>query len=453
MSNEVIKEMVTVQDVIKQDGVDDRPNQLKLEVGEFNKFTGVSETFNINLTRTNDDGKFDKKKLKRAFDILEEQTDEELEVPKNVSMTSVKEALKPIKGKEIEIYVGEREVKNEENETTGYANYYTLFEPRSFEFINANKSVSDLVDQRGIQSGDKIKAKPVAFTIEHNNSVFEGGKRKEAQMIEESETRYGLAKYIYGILQKDEESTNAKQARERLTDYMNKYKNANGEFIGTTSGILKAVNMFSKNKNTEGVDRYVKMMLGNMLNSNQSEGRIHASSVRLLINVDGEKEDDIYKTKALKELSFPAHGEKYKVTFNPKDTNFMEFAKFIEPLYSIDAIKEDDFEELQKMTNPYDIINKLEEVIKRENLIAHLSVGNVSNNYFFNLLNLEHSDEEINIQASNQQDTKDEPMNESMNEPMNEVSETQEQANEEENNPFVKEDGSSLEIDDDDLPF
>src|SRR5699024_10419365 len=124
----------------------------------------MEEQYTVALARTGDgDKKFDTNQVKKAFDVLSEQTGETLEVPDSISKTSVEKALKSIKGKEIELYVGTIEATEYDQDTETYKvvgekNYHSLY-PVNYNsgggFINPTNSVSELTEI-GYKEGDVL---------------------------------------------------------------------------------------------------------------------------------------------------------------------------------------------------------------------------------------------------------------------------------------------------------
>ena len=140
----------------------------------------------------------------------------------------------------------------------------------------------------------------------------------------------------------------------------------------------------------------------------------------------------------------------------------MEYAKFTEPLYRMGALTMDDLTEIKDMNKWFDIMNKIQEIIEREGLVAKVSIDSVGgSNHFVHLLGFEYDDgqtkdvekegdplkQEAKKQASNEEvatePKQDTPQKEA-------VASKDEVAN---NNPFAKEDGTPIDISNEDLPF
>lgn len=437
--------------------------QLRLAFTEENKFTGMEEQYTVSLVRTGDgDKKFDPNQLKKAFSVLSEQTGETLEVPDSISKTSVEKALKPIKNKQIELFVGTIEAKEydkdiESYKVVGEKNYHSLY-PISNDggggFIKPTNSVGDLTEH-GYKEGDVIYVNPVGINVELNTKYFKNNKPHDAKLIEGSETRYGFAGTLWKML-KGDSGDEATKSRERLEKYMNSAKDKDGNFIGSTGKIIQAINIPGEtNTRREDFDEVLMMNLDKLLDEKKTSGRANVGTVRLVFSLDELGDDKTFKSKQLKESRYPKN-ENYVTTFNPDDTNFMEFSKFTEPLYQLGALTNDDFEEIKGMTSPYAIVGKIVEVIEREQLVAKVILDSIGGkNHYVNVLAFEYPKEpkaEPKTDDTQSEDTskevEDTPKEDKKSEPKAEPKEEPKETSKE-GSPF----DTGIDIDDDDLPF
>lgn len=465
------QEQVTV--LAKLDGViafepreDDEKQikQLRLAFTEENKFTGMEEQYTVALARTGDgDKKFDTNQVKKAFDVLSEQTGETLEVPDSISKTSVEKALKSIKGKEIELYVGTIEATEYDQDTETYKvvgekNYHSLYPVNNNSgggFIKPTNSVSELTEI-GYKEGDVLHVNPVGLNVEKNTKYFKNNKPHDAKLLEGSETRYGFAGTLWKML-KGDDGEEATKSRERLEKYMNSAKDKDGNFIGSTGKIIQAINIPGETNNRrEDFDEVLMMNLDKLLDDRKTSGRANTGTVRLIFSLDELGNDKTFKSKQLKESRYPKN-ENYVTTFNPDDTNFMEFSKFTEPLYQLGALSSDDFEEIKGMTSPYEIVGKLVEVIERENLVAKVALDSISGqNHYVNLLGFEYPKEQpkqdepkANESATEQESNNEEPKEKTKEQPKEEPKEQPKEEQAKGDSPF----DTGIDISDDDLPF
>lgn len=459
MTEETNEVIVNIADVISKE-YEGQPTRLKLEVTEDNIFTGKTEVLSVALTESESlEGKdFKRDKLEKAFETISNYTGVELEVPKSISKTSVANALKPVKGKSLEVYIGTGVNKNRNDVEAGTYTYHSLYEPSDgFEYLTANSKISDLMamDDR-FKKGTVFTVKPIGFQGEINNKYFQDGQPFDAEMLEESKTRIGFARALYKILKNDENDL-AKNIQKRLTDYI-KQNEIDGDFVGTTGGIIQQVGVFSdQSKNAKKLDEITVMNLEKTLSPQKRTGRAYTGTVRLIFEVDGF-EGKTFKSRPLKEAKIPL-SETFVTTFNPEDTNFMEFSKFTEPLYRLGALTMDDLKEIKGMDKWYDIMNKIQNIIIENNLVAKVSIDTVSDNYFVNLIGFEYndsegSDDEPSIEKEG--DTLEQNAKEQASKEQEKVEEPQETPKEEapkedakKDNPFEK----GLDISDDDLPF
>lgn len=454
MTENVKETIVTIADVISKE-YEGQPTRLKLEVTEDNMFTGKTEVSSVALTESESlEGKdFKRDKLEKAFNRIADYTGVELEMPKSISKTSVANALKPVKGKSLEVFIGTGVNKNENDVEEGTFTYHSLYEPtEGFEYLNANSKISDLmsIDDR-FKEGTVFTVKPLGFQGEINTKYFQDGKPHDAEMLEETKTRIGFARTLYKIL-KGDDSDYAKDIQKRLEKYINQ-NTIDDKFVGSTGGIIQQVGVFSdQSKNAKKLDDVTVMNLEKTLSNQKRSGRAYTGTVRLIFEVDGF-DGKTFKSRPLKEAKIP-RSETFVTTFNPEDTNFMEFAKFTEPLYRLGVLTMDDLNEIKGMTKWFDIMNKITDVITENNLVAKVSIDSVSSNYFVNLIGFEFdegqgSDIEKEGDALEQEAKKQASKEQ---EKVEETQETKQEAPKEEikkDNPFEK----GIDISDDDLPF
>lgn len=431
--------------------------KLRLAFVEENQFTGMSEEYTIALTQTGDGEKqYDEKRLAKALNVLNEQTGEEIEVPKSISKTSVEKVLKPIKGKEINLYVGTIDDVQYDEESSSYKvvgekTYHSLYpvgQGGGNSFIKPTSSVSELIES-GYSEGDVLHVNPIGINVEFNTKYFKNNKPHDAELLQGSETRYGFAGTLWKMLKADsgEEAT---KSRERLEKYMNSAKDKDGNFIGSTGKIIQAINIPGEtNRRRNDFDEVLMMNLDKMLDDRKTNGRANTGSIRLIFTVDSEGKDKTFKSRQLKESRYPKN-ENYVTTFNPDDTTFMEFAKFVEPLYQMGALTQEDFEEIKQMTSPFEITGKLTSVIQREGLIAKVVLDSVGgSNHYVNVVGFEFPKEEP--QAEPKEETNEEPKAEQPKEeePKEQPKEEPKAEQPEEENVF----NNGIDIDNDDLPF
>src|SRR5699024_10866959 len=158
-----------------------------------------------------------------------------------------------------------------------------------------------------------------------------------------------------------------------------------------------------------------------------------------------------------------------KATFNPDDTNFYEFRKFIEPLFRLGALSHEDVKDMKDDTNHFSILNRLTDTLIDNSIMAQVHVLSSGENYSADVLTLEHPSEnevskgtkdyrsdEIDEPSNNDETStettattesdviKDEPKQEPVK------SENDDTSTSDEDNPFKS---GAIDIDDDDLPF
>lgn len=456
--NETKSTIVEIADVISKE-YEGQPTRLKLEVTEDNLFTGKSEVSSVALTESESlEGKdFKRDKLEKAFNRISDYTGVELEVPKSISKTSVTNALKPVKGKSLEVFIGTGVNKNENDVEEGTFTYHSLYEPsEGFEYLTANSKISDLMamDDR-FKEGTVFTVKPIGFQGEINTKYFQDGKPHDAEMLEETKTRIGFARTLYKIL-KGEDSDYAKKIQDRLTKYINQ-NTIDDKFVGSTGGIIQQVGVFSdQSKNAKYLDDVTVMNLEKTLSNQKRSGRAYTGTVRLIFEVDGF-EGKTFKSRPLREAKIP-RSETFVSTFNPEDTNFMEFAKFTEPLYRLGALTMDDLKEIKGMDKWYDIMNKITDIIIDNNLVAKVSIDSVSDNYFVNLIGFEYDDSA----SSNDEPVIEKEGDELEQKAKKQAVQEQEKVEKPQETPQetpkekVKKDSpfeAGLDINDDDLPF
>ena len=403
MTENVKETIVTIADVISKE-YEGQPTRLKLEVTEDNLFTGKKEVSSVALTESESvEGKdFKRDKLEKAFKRISDYTETELEVPKSISKTSVTNALKPVKGQSLEVFIGTGVNKNEDGVEEGTFSYHSLYEPsEGFEYLSANAKISDLMamDER-FKKGTVFTVKPIGFQGEINTKYFQDGRPHDAEMLEETRTRIGFARALYKIL-KGDDSDYAKKIQDRLTKYINQ-NTIDDKFVGSTGGIIQQVGIFSdQSKNAKHLDDVTVMNLEKTLSSQKRSGRAYTGTVRLIFEIDGI-EGKTFKSRPLKEAKIPLN-ETFVSTFNPEDTNFMEFAKFTEPLYRLGALTMDDLKEIKGMNKWYDIMNKITDVITENHLVAKVSIDAVSDNYFVNLIGFEYDNGDNSDETSHEE--------------------------------------------------
>lgn len=439
-------------------------HSLKLELVQDNIFTGLQDKFEVKLTESETVGESDYKadKLEKAFDTISEKTGVELKVPKKISVAEIKKAIKPVVGQSIEVFIGEAEQKDSKGNIQGTIRYHSLYEGQEITYLRSNASISELMDYRtDLKDNVKFLVKPVGFSMEQNTKYFDGNNNAhDAEMVEGTETRKGLATAIFNILKKDGKQDVSPELQQQLTDYMNQAKDAEGNFIGTTSGILKSVGVFtSKNFLAKRLEPTTVFLLASLLDAQQTTGRAWTASLRLIFSVNGAPSDKLFKTRALKEAPYDKKGEIFAATFNPKDTNFREFSKFIQPLYETGAMTQEDVAAIRETTKWHEIVNKIEEVIEREGLYAEVSISTAANNKTVNLLGFK-KPSESDIVVGNVEKPEREPVEDAQDdatdtvetvEPTPPVTDVVQDAPKNDN-PFVNATGP-IDISDDDLPF
>lgn len=456
MTENVKETIVTIADVISKE-YEGQPTRLKLEVTEDNLFTGKKEVSSVALTESESvEGKdFKRDKLEKAFKRISDYTETELEVPKSISKTSVTNALKPVKGQSLEVFIGTGVNKNEDGVEEGTFSYHSLYEPsEGFEYLSANAKISDLMamDER-FKKGTVFTVKPIGFQGEINTKYFQDGRPHDAEMLEETRTRIGFARALYKIL-KGDDSDYAKKIQDRLTKYINQ-NTIDDKFVGSTGGIIQQVGIFSdQSKNAKHLDDVTVMNLEKTLSSQKRSGRAYTGTVRLIFEIDGI-EGKTFKSRPLKEAKIPLN-ETFVSTFNPEDTNFMEFAKFTEPLYRLGALTMDDLKEIKGMNKWYDIMNKITDVITENHLVAKVSIDAVSDNYFVNLIGFEYDNGDNSDETSHEEpmiekekDDTEQNTKETSSQEKEEVESSQNNDTVQKDNPFEK----GIDISDDDLPF
>lgn len=466
---EFITENANIEGVIVKDP-ENYPKELRLVLVQSNKFTGASDEFDVSLSRYDNDKKaYDSEKIKKAFEKIAQDTGKELEVPESITKDSVAKALKDVKGESIEVFVGEYDRKDKDGNLQSTETYKSLFEPVKFEssFVRKTHDIEDLINELPINDfNQKVRVRPIAIQNQDMRKYFSNGKFSDAEVIEDTKTRLGFAQKVAAILKKDE-SENAQKALNRLTEYVKTHTDSEGNFFGTSSGIIKTSGVFSpKSYQVKGMDEYTKTVIPNMINEQQVSGRANLSTVRLYFVSDELGDDKVFRTRPLKELIFDQKGEQLAVTFNPDDTNFFEFAKFLEPLYRLNFISDEKVNELRNETNPYTFINTITEAFIENSVMANVKASVVSGNATASILNLETPTEEElskgtkDFRGQKSDESKDDKPSEeksdvSQAEPKEEVkAEPKEEAKAEtkDGNPFATS-GDISDINDDDLPF
>lgn len=434
-------------------------NNIRLVLTQDNIFTGVSEEIDVKITETEDKDstEYRKDKLEKAFKVISDQTGIDLEVPEKINKTNIKKALKEVAGKELTVFVGEAERVNDDGDINETVRYYSLYESFENDYVRANATIAELLEfDDTINPKKSILVKPVDFAFDNNTQYFQSGKPFDAEMVEDTTTRKGLGQVLFKILKSDEGET-SKELQAKLTDYMKKNTDKDGNFGGTTSGVLKSVGVFTEKSPFVGdLEDVTIMRLEQLLSSERKKGRAYTGSLRLLFNAKNVPIDKIFKTHKLKEAPYNKKGETLCATFNPKDTNFKEFAKFVQPLYEIGALSQDDFKEIQGMTQWYDIKNKILDVVKRENVYARISLLTSGENYSASLLAFEYpSDADLVDESVAKAEPKeaDEKTDEVVESKPQATSKAPKEADEEtDENPFKNGVGSDDDPEDD-LPF
>ena len=83
---------------------------------------------------------------------------------------------------------------------------------------------------------------------------------------------------------------------------MKKNTDKDGNFGGTTSGVLKSVGVFTEKSPFVGdLEDVTIMRLEQLLSSERKKGRAYTGSLRLLFNAKNVPTDKIFKTHKLKE--------------------------------------------------------------------------------------------------------------------------------------------------------
>lgn len=387
--NNTLNVIVTRVDVDKYPNF---PDTLRLYATYNNIFNNKQTEISVRLTETiNSHSKvFKADKLKQALDILNQYTDESMELPKKIDYEAVEKTFKPLIDKEITVFVEEiiKEDKHTGEKQTRVA--YTLEPMVIKDYVNNNSSIKDLLKRHPEFEHESFLVKPVAFILERNDGYFTKSGYQKVNVIEETKTREGLARHIYKILLKDK-TKKGKEIRDNLANYINSNKNDDGKYEGTTSDILKEVGAFTHNSvNAKGLSKHTVTMLNNLVDDNSATDKANIASLRLVFSIENE-DNYTYKTRKLKEQLYKSNTQEILVaTINPDDTNYMEFDKFTQPLNQIGALDlETDFKELKGMTKWFNITEKLIEIMNRENVYARIEVSQLYNNYTCNLTRLE----------------------------------------------------------------
>ena len=394
----------TISDIIER-RYQGQVTKLRLNLVEENMFSGQTEYFSVPLThsQTVDGDDFKKDKLEKAFKVISEQTGTDIEVPKTITLDTLNDAINDVKGETIEVVVGRRERKERDSKnkqakdiTVGYYTYYSLYE--DYDFMVANSTINELVKENDSYGrGTILIADPLGFQIEVSDFYFSDGVKHEAEMLEETNTRIGFARMVYKYLHSDSNDNKFIQdCKERLEKYMKENKDNQGEFVGRTGDIIEKVGVFSDQaKNARYLDDITVMRLEKLVSNQKASGRAWLGSLRLVFSLKNKQKT--YRTHALRESKIP-NNEEYKVTFNPKDTDFREFSKFTEPLYRLGALTKDDLKEMRQTTSVRELVNKIYEVIEREQLVARISISERGRNYYANLLGFEYRESQDDIE-------------------------------------------------------
>ncbi|WP_319596341.1 hypothetical protein [Streptomyces sp. ID05-04B] len=389
MGNETIK--VTVDDIVL-DKIPNYPNAIRLNASYLNIFNNKTTKVSVKLTETINANSvvFKENKLNDALDQLNKYSSKPFKMPKKINVETVAESLKSIIGQEIDLY--REEYINEDRESGEKQSrvVYTLKPVEIKDYIRSNSTVSQFLSKHPELENRAFLVKPVGFALEKNNGYFNRNKFVHVEPINATKTRLGFAKYIYKHILYKDKTKKGEVIRKDLADYMNNNKNKDGIFEGTTSGILKSIGAFTHNSvNARGLGKDTISELNDLVNERSSQGRSNIATFRMIFELEGEPEYK-YKTRRLKETYYHLEGETLAATINPDDTNYMEFAKFTEPLYSIGALNtEEDLAVLKNLKEWYEITDKLMEIINRENVYAKIEISNVNGNKTFNLIGLE----------------------------------------------------------------
>ncbi|MEJ7209964.1 hypothetical protein [Staphylococcus capitis] len=382
---------VKVKDIVL-DKIPNFPNAIRLKAEYHNIFDNKLTKISVKLTETINANSvvFKENKLNDAFEQLNQYIDHDLKVPNKINIDTVSEELKPLIDKEITVY--REEYINEDRETGEKQSrvVYTLKPVEIKEYIKSNSSINQFLEMHPELKSKSFLVKPVGFSLEKNNGYFNRNKFVQVETINATKTRLGLAKYIYKHILYKDKTKKGELIRKDLSDYMNNNKNEDGIFEGTTSGILKSIGAFTHNSvNARGLGKETVSELNELVNERSGKGRANIATFRLIFSLENEPEYK-YKTRRLKEAMYQLDGEILAATINPDDTNYMEFAKFTEPLYSIGALSSDvDLEEIKQLKEWYEITDKLIEIMNRENVFARIEISSVNGNKTFNLIGLE----------------------------------------------------------------
>ena len=472
-----------VAGVTEKEATENAPARLYLLLKENNIFSFHEEEITVKLTETNDNGEYKRDALEKAFDTLKERVegDVDFNLPKEIKVSTVETQIKKIEGQVVEVYVGTNTFKRDDG-TEVETSYHSLYEPVSnFEYAQANAKVSELVDANPEKYKENavFKLYPTAFQYEINTRRYDkaSNSSEPVNMVEETATRLGLYKYLGGMLKQGTEK-GEKEATKRLKNMQNLIT-ADGKDINATTGeILSNVGTFSEEGKYAGdFSQLILSQLTSLLSRTSRSGRAYTGTVRILGNIEGESEEDVYRTSPLRELLYPNAKNRYRVIFNPQDTNFTEWKHILEPLYYLGVVTDSHVAELKEMTTYREIGEKIMQIILENRLVAKVTLAKNGNNSFFQLVGFElpqgddanrplskavqndnidkselASDEPLKegVQEEKEQATQDASENsvETQSEP-----ETETQSDNNSDNPFSTSNGKPIDISDDDLPF
>lgn len=474
-----------VAGVTEKEATENAPARLYLLLKENNIFSFHEEEITVKLTETNDNGEYKRDALEKAFDTLKERVegDVDFNLPKEIKVSTVETQIKKIEGQVVEVYVGTNTFKRDDG-TEVETSYHSLYEPVSnFEYAQANAKVSELVDANPEKYKENavFKLYPTAFQYEINTRRYDkaSNSSEPVNMVEETATRLGLYKYLGGMLKQGTEK-GEKEATKRLKNMQNLIT-ADGKDINATTGeILSNVGTFSEEGKYAGdFSQLILSQLTSLLSRTSRSGRAYTGTVRILGNIEGESEEDVYRTSPLRELLYPNAKNRYRVIFNPQDTNFTEWKHILEPLYYLGVVTDSHVAELKEMTTYREIGEKIMQIILENRLVAKVTLAKNGNNSFFQLVGFElpqgddvnrplskavqndnidkselASDEPLKegVQEEKEQATQDasEDSVETQSEP---ETETETQSDNNSDNPFSTSNGKPIDISDDDLPF
>ena len=479
-----------VAGVTEKEATENSPARLYLVLKEDNIFSFHEEEINVKLTQTDDSGEFKRDALEKAFATLKERVGNDIDVdfnlPKEIKVSTVETQIKKIEGQVIEVFVGTNTFKRDDG-TEMETSYHSLYEPVSnFEYAQANAKVSELVDANPEKYKENavFKLYPTAFQYEINTRRYDkaSNSSEPVNMVEETATRLGLYKYLGGMLKQGTEK-GEKEATKRLKNMQNLITSDGKDINATTGEILSNVGTFSEEGKYAGdFSQLILSQLTSLLSRTSRSGRAYTGTVRILGNIEGESEENVYRTSPLRELLYPNAKNRYRVIFNPQDTNFTEWKHILEPLYYLGVVTDSHVAELKEMTTYREIGEKIMQIILENRLVAKVTLAKNGNNSFFQLVGFElPQGDDVNrplskaVQNDNIDKSElatDEPLKEGVQEEKEQATqdkkdsvetdtqsetetetETKTESNDNSDNPFSTSNGKPIDISDDDLPF